>query len=83
LQTQILININIICLKDFLINLIKRVFTIDSCNIIVLVIYTLSKNYINCIATTNYFTIIFAYFVAKVSIKIKSFYLFNNRDFFF
>lgn len=63
--------------------MLKRELIIDSCKIIVLLICILSKNRVNCIAITQQIITIFAYFVAKVSIKIKNSYLLNNKDFFF
>jgi len=47
-----LINNNIICLKKLVVNIFKRIFTIDSYNIIALLICILSKNCINCIVIT-------------------------------
>lgn len=74
---------NIIYLEDLVVNIFKRVLTIDNCNIIALLICILLKNRVNCIAIIEQTITISAYFVAEVSIKIKNSYLSNNRDFFF
>ncbi len=41
---------NIIYLEDLVVNIFKRVLTIDNCNIIALLICILLKNRVNCIA---------------------------------
>jgi len=46
-----LINNNVIYRENIIVNMFTRILIIDSCNIIVLLIYISSKTCVNCIAT--------------------------------
>ena len=47
-----LINSNIICLENIIVNMLTRVLIINNCNLIALLMYTSFKTRVNRIVTT-------------------------------